>query len=254
MKVSLVVLTAGKMEGKVLEIKVPQFLIGRDADCQLRPASPLISKRHCAIHQRDDQVFVEDFGSTNGTHVNEQPVTGEVELNDGDVLKVGPIQFAVRMDAAVAPSSMVMKTATKPVDKAAKVAGMDPKKRAAMEAATIPQVGVGKAPPVPAPAAPATKAEPPKKKAPPPPSGDTADDDIAAMLMSMGDDTTSGALSGNDIPDGSTVHDLKVPDGILDKAAGDKKPDELAKTKAAQANTSSAAKSILDKYLKRPRS
>ena len=75
------------------------------------------------------------------------------------------------------------------------------------------------------------------------------------MLLSMGgDDTTSGALSGNDIPDGSTVHDLKVPDGLLDKAAENKKADELAKVKAAQANTSSAAKSILDKYLKRPRS
>jgi pSer/pThr/pTyr-binding forkhead associated (FHA) protein len=109
MKLSLVVLTAGKMEGKVLEIKVPQFLIGRDAECQLRPASPLISKRHCAIHQRDGQVFVEDFGSTNGTHVNDQPVTGEVELNNGDLLKVGPIQFTVRLDASVvAPSTMVV--------------------------------------------------------------------------------------------------------------------------------------------------
>jgi hypothetical protein len=141
---------------------------------------------------------------------------------------------------------------------------MDPKKRVAMEAATTQQPPAVKASPAPAPApaapAPAAKAEAPKKKTPPPPqesANDTVDDDVAAMLMSMGDDSTSGALSGNDIPDGSTVHDLRVPEGALDKAAAEaaaKKPDELAKVKAAQANTSSAAKSILDKYLKRPRS
>ena len=39
MKLSLVVLTAGKQEGKVLPIGLQQFLIGRDPQCHLRPAS-----------------------------------------------------------------------------------------------------------------------------------------------------------------------------------------------------------------------
>src|SRR5262245_41143789 len=95
MKLGLLVLTAGKQEGKLLEIKLPQFLIGRDPQCQLRPASPLISKRHCAIIQRDGKVFVRDFDSTNGTFVNDQPLKGEVELKHDDALKVGPIQFKV---------------------------------------------------------------------------------------------------------------------------------------------------------------
>ena len=41
---------------------------------------------------------------------------------------------------------------------------------------------------------------------------------------------------------------------VTDPAEAAKKADELAKVKAAQANTSAAAKSILEKYLKRPRS
>src|SRR5215813_8743118 len=100
MKLSLLVMTAGKQEGKTLEIKLPQFLIGRDPQCQLRPASPLISKRHCALIQRDGKAFIRDFDSTNGTLVNDQPVKGEVELHHDDQLKVGPLLFAVRMEAS----------------------------------------------------------------------------------------------------------------------------------------------------------
>src|SRR5262249_51651960 len=98
MKLSLVVLTPGKQEGKALKVKLAQFVIGRDPQCHLRPASPMISKRHCAILQRDNKVFLRDFDSTNGTFVNDAPVKGEVELKDGDTLKVGPLMFTVKLD------------------------------------------------------------------------------------------------------------------------------------------------------------
>src|SRR5262245_53885260 len=103
MKLSLVVLAAGKQEGKVLEIKLPQFVIGRDPQCHLRPASALISKRHCAILQREGKAFLRDFDSTNGTLLNNQPIKGEVELHNNDQLKIGPLMFAVRLEATPAP-------------------------------------------------------------------------------------------------------------------------------------------------------
>jgi predicted component of type VI protein secretion system len=103
MKLALVVMTPGKMEGKAIPITLSQFVIGRDPQCHLRPASPVISKRHCALLVRDDKVFVRDFESTNGTFVNDQPVKGEVELQNADVLKVGPIAFAVNVEATPAP-------------------------------------------------------------------------------------------------------------------------------------------------------
>ena len=99
MKLSLVVLTEGKQRGKVLNISLAQFLIGRDPQCHLRPASPMISKRHCAIIQRDGKVFIRDFDSTNGTLVNDQPVKGEIELHHDDQLKVGPLLFEVQLEA-----------------------------------------------------------------------------------------------------------------------------------------------------------
>ena len=65
MKLSLVVLTSGKSEGQEIPVPQAQFVIGRDPKCNLRPASPIISKRHCALLIRNGKVFVRDFDSTN---------------------------------------------------------------------------------------------------------------------------------------------------------------------------------------------
>src|SRR5437763_870996 len=102
MKLSLVVMTAGKSKGHAVPVNLPQFLIGRDPQCNLRPASALISKRHCALLVKGDKVFLRDFGSTNGTFINENPVKDEVELKNDDVLKVGPLSFSVRMESSPA--------------------------------------------------------------------------------------------------------------------------------------------------------
>src|SRR5262249_22950112 len=99
MNLALVVMTPGKLEGKAIPITRLQFVIGRDPHCHLRPASPVVSKRHCALVSRGEQAFVHDFHSTNGTFLNDQPVKGELELHNGDVLKVGPITFAVSLEA-----------------------------------------------------------------------------------------------------------------------------------------------------------
>ncbi|MBI2808344.1 MAG: FHA domain-containing protein [Planctomycetes bacterium] len=95
MKISLVVLSAGSAAGKALVVNDAQFLIGRDPQCNLRPASAMISKRHCAVLVKGEQAFLRDFDSTNGTSLNDTPVKGEVLLKDGDVLKVGPLSFKI---------------------------------------------------------------------------------------------------------------------------------------------------------------
>jgi pSer/pThr/pTyr-binding forkhead associated (FHA) protein len=87
------------MQGKTIPITLSQFLIGRDRQCHLRPASPLVSKRHCALLIRGGKAFVRDLGSTNGTYVNDRPLDGEVQLRDQDQLRVGPVAFQVRLEA-----------------------------------------------------------------------------------------------------------------------------------------------------------
>jgi pSer/pThr/pTyr-binding forkhead associated (FHA) protein len=122
MKLSLEVLTPGKSQGQSIPIRLSQFLIGRDAQCQLRPASALISNRHCALLIKDNKVFVRDFDSTNGTFVNEEAVKGEREIRDQDLLKVGPLLFRVRVEATAPQRSgtvPVSKPTPPPATKAA---------------------------------------------------------------------------------------------------------------------------------------
>jgi pSer/pThr/pTyr-binding forkhead associated (FHA) protein len=100
MKLNLVVRTGGRHGGEVIPIGQLPFLIGRDPECHLRPASALIARRHCAITVRDDKVFLEDFQTTNGTYVNGRQVRGAIELLDGDELKIGPLAFGLQVVAS----------------------------------------------------------------------------------------------------------------------------------------------------------
>jgi hypothetical protein len=77
------------------------------------------------------------------------------------------------------------------------------------------------------------------------------DDDVAALLLAQdeGDTRTSGFL--DEVPEGSTIMDTMAVPGA---AADPKTPAKDDKAKTMIGNTSSAAKSILEKYMRRPRS
>ncbi len=273
MKLSLVVLAAGKQEGKVLEIKTPTFLIGRDPQCQLRPASALISKRHCALIIKDGKVFLKDFGSTNGSSVNDVPVKTAIQLKNGDKLKIGPLFFEVRLEtdaAAAQPApAAVQPAAAQAAAKAApaadaKVAPAAAAKTAA--AAKAAPAAAAKAAPAAAAAAPAAGKTAASASTPRPPEDadpslaePSIDDDIAAMLLNAGaDETVSDTPSASDdVPQGTTVFDLPVP-GATPEAGQEgqpaKKEDKPAPKPPMAPDTRSAAAAILDQMRKRPRS
>src|SRR2546423_6470823 len=94
MKLKLIVL-AGAKEGLEIPLKKDKFLIGRAKECALRAGSEAISRRHCAIIRRESGYTVRDLGSRNGTLVNDEKISSEVPLKDGDELRVGPLKFRV---------------------------------------------------------------------------------------------------------------------------------------------------------------
>ena len=85
----------GKNAGQEVAITGQKFLIGRAEDCHLRPGSDMISRHHCVIVVDQTYVAVRDFGSKNGTYVNNERVVGECELKSGDQLRVGPLEFQI---------------------------------------------------------------------------------------------------------------------------------------------------------------
>ncbi|HSQ63044.1 MAG TPA: FHA domain-containing protein, partial [Polyangiaceae bacterium] len=53
-----------------LELNEGEFVVGRNASCQLSLDDPLVSRRHAVFNVRADTVTVEDLGSRNGVSLN----------------------------------------------------------------------------------------------------------------------------------------------------------------------------------------
>ncbi len=87
----------GKNAGQEISVPGKKFFIGRAEDCHLRPGSDLISRHHCVLLVEEGYLAVRDFGSKNGTFVNDERVLGEQELKAGDRLTVGPLRFEIHM-------------------------------------------------------------------------------------------------------------------------------------------------------------
>ena len=68
--------------------------IGRE-DCEIVLADPEVSRRHATIRTLDDSFAIEDLGSTNGTFVNGQRLTGVSALKDGDRIKMANSELRV---------------------------------------------------------------------------------------------------------------------------------------------------------------
>ncbi|EAQ81892.1 FHA domain-containing protein [Blastopirellula marina] len=88
----------GPSSGKEFKIPVDSFVIGRGDGCHLKPKSDMISRKHCELRVADSKLVIEDFGSKNGTFVNNEAISGTVELKMGDELRVGPLEFLVLID------------------------------------------------------------------------------------------------------------------------------------------------------------
>ena len=98
MHVQLLVVEGVRL-GTLVPVRGERFLIGRDARCQLRPRSAVVSLFHCVILRTGSRVSVQDLGSTNGTIVNDRCLRqGEmVRVKDGDRLQVAQLSFAFQI-------------------------------------------------------------------------------------------------------------------------------------------------------------
>ena len=54
---------------------------------------PYISKKHFRIIKDEDEFFLEDLASSNGTYLNGEKVLDVVRIGKGDIIKVGELEF-----------------------------------------------------------------------------------------------------------------------------------------------------------------
>jgi pSer/pThr/pTyr-binding forkhead associated (FHA) protein len=67
-------------------------VVGRHRRCDVRVASPRVSRRHCCLALDRDGVLVRDLGSTNGTRINGRRVEEGV-LRPGDELSIAHCRY-----------------------------------------------------------------------------------------------------------------------------------------------------------------
>jgi pSer/pThr/pTyr-binding forkhead associated (FHA) protein len=82
---------SGALRGRRLPITMETVNIGRADYNDLVIADPSVSTTHAKLQRRDDVWVLTDLGSTNGTFVEGDPVTGETALTPGTTLRFGDV-------------------------------------------------------------------------------------------------------------------------------------------------------------------
>jgi predicted component of type VI protein secretion system len=81
----------GHESGMAYEIEDGATLGRGDVEIQLE--DPFASSRHARITRQGQMLVIEDLGSTNGTYLNEEPLTGPQPLHAGDRIRIGDSEF-----------------------------------------------------------------------------------------------------------------------------------------------------------------
>lgn len=106
----------GKSAGMEIVLRLPRFLIGTAADCNLRCASRVISPHHCVIHIERDRVVIRDDSSGQGSFVNNAPIEGTACLFHNDRLRIGRLEFEVLIENS-APRQRIIRRRSPLVDR-----------------------------------------------------------------------------------------------------------------------------------------
>ena len=87
---ALLLVERGPQKGKAVRVEQGRVVrVGRAADCDLVLTDPLVSRHHFEVEGRNGAFYIRDPGSTNGTYLNGEKVSGERELQVGDRIEVG---------------------------------------------------------------------------------------------------------------------------------------------------------------------
>ena len=83
------VLNSGPTAGKEYPLEKPELFIGRDLGNDVVINDSEVSRRHARLYLQGNTYIIEDLGSTNGTSVNGQKLTGPYMLRPGERITFG---------------------------------------------------------------------------------------------------------------------------------------------------------------------
>lgn len=93
------VMRSGPTPGVTFPLEGDQLTIGRDASNGVAINDAEVSRKHSRLSFQGGKYVIEDLGSTNGTFVNGQRLSGPAVLKPGDVISLGE-QIVLMYDSA----------------------------------------------------------------------------------------------------------------------------------------------------------
>ncbi len=78
--------------GRRWSLGTSEIVVGRGSDCDVQIDRDSVSRRHARVYRIDEQWYVEDLGSTNGSYIDDIPVQRS-PLRNGNFVKIGSAIF-----------------------------------------------------------------------------------------------------------------------------------------------------------------
>src|SRR5262245_14746921 len=80
------------------------LVIGRDPGCGICLEDAQVSWQHAVLSHDGGACVIEDLGSSNGTFLGAERIRRQV-FNAGEVVRIGPYELTMQMQAAPSPTS-----------------------------------------------------------------------------------------------------------------------------------------------------
>jgi pSer/pThr/pTyr-binding forkhead associated (FHA) protein len=88
----LIILGSNGEEKKIIELGDEDYLIGRIPECNIQFQEDNISRKHALISFRENEYWLEDLGSKNGTYINGVKVA-KCSLRNNDQIDIGGVKM-----------------------------------------------------------------------------------------------------------------------------------------------------------------
>lgn len=101
-KQTMKLISINTSEPIVLLVNKDNYVIGRSknhADGIVKDGRNMVGRAHCKIIKKDNEFWVKDLESSNGTYINKQKIVAEQKqkIKNGDILKLAYIEFKVQI-------------------------------------------------------------------------------------------------------------------------------------------------------------
>ncbi len=91
------VLEFADQSGKRAVTLKEQNIIGRGEDCSVCVRSSMMGRRHGQLNFENGRWMLSDLGSASGTWVDGKQIKPSCELHDGQMFRMGNVDFVLRL-------------------------------------------------------------------------------------------------------------------------------------------------------------